>query len=83
MIVARTDVITKLEDRLAGRISADALATWAFDLFYELDQGAGEVAPEDADAIAAVLDELLFADDERFALEPEDLRRLVARLQQP
>jgi hypothetical protein len=83
MIVARTDLITKLEERLAGRSSAAALATWAFDLFYELEQGEAEAAPEDGDAIAAVLDELLFADDERFALEPEDLRRLIARLQQP
>jgi hypothetical protein len=83
MIVTRSDVITKLEDRLAGRLSADTLATWAFDLFYELEQGETEVAPEDADSIAAVLDELLFADDERFALDLDDLRRLVARLQQP
>jgi hypothetical protein len=83
MIVARTDLITKLEERLAGRVSAAALAHWAFDLFYELEQGGAEVAPEDADAIAVVLDELLFADDERFALEPDELQRLIARLQQP
>ncbi len=83
MIVTRTEVIATLEDRLAGRLSADTLATWAFDLFYQLDQGKAAVAPEDADVIAAVLDELLFADDERFALSPDDLRRLVARLKQP
>ena len=82
MIVTRTDIITKLEDRLAGRIGAESLATWAFDLFYDMEQGEAEVDPGDADAIAAVLDELLFADDERFALDDAELRRLVVRLQQ-
>ena len=83
MRVARTDVITKLEERLDGRISAATLAAWAFDLFYELEQGEAAVAPEDAEPIAAVLDELLFADDNRFALGPDELRSLVARLQPP
>lgn len=83
MIVARNDLITKLAERAAGQISAAALAAWAFDLFYKLEQGEAAAAPEDGEAIAAVLDELLFADDERFALEPDDLRRLIARLQQP
>jgi hypothetical protein len=83
MIVTRNDVIAKLEDRLAGRIGAGALAAWAFDLFYRLDQDELEVADQDVDAVAAVLDELLFADDERFALDETDLRRLLQRLTQP
>lgn len=83
MIVARSDVITKLEDRLAGRIGAGELAAWAFDLFYEIDQGQREVADGDADALAAALDELMFADDESFALDDEELRRLLERLKQP
>lgn len=83
MIVTRNDMIAKLEDRLAGRIGAAALAAWAFDLFYRLDQDELEVADEDVDAFAAVLDELLFADDERFALDETDFRRLLQRLTQP
>jgi hypothetical protein len=83
MIVPRSDVTAKLEDRLAGRIGAEALAAWAFDLFYEIDQGEKSVAEADADVIAAVLDELMFADDDSFALEAADLRRLLDRLQQP
>lgn len=83
MIVARKDVIAKLEARVAGQLSAAALAAWAFDLFYEIDQGQHEVAEADADAVAAVLDELMFADDESFALDTADLRRLIDRLQQP
>lgn len=83
MIVTRSDVSAKLEARLAGRIDAEALAAWAFDLFYKLDQDELEVADEDVDVIAAVLDELMFADDERFALDEADLRRLFQRLTQP
>lgn len=83
MIVPRSDLIAKLEDHLAGRVSAADLAAWAFDLFYEIDQGEKEVDEADADAIAIVLDELMFADDESFALDEGDLRRLLDRLQQP
>jgi hypothetical protein len=83
MIVQRSDVTAKLEDHLSGQISAGALAAWAFDLFYEIDQGQRSVAAEDVDAVATVLDELMFADDESFALDEADLRRLLERLQQP
>lgn len=83
MIVSRSALIAKLLDRLAGRIGADTLADWAADLFYALDQGAMAVNPEDAAVIAAVLDDLMFADDASFALDEADLRRLIARLQQP
>ena len=81
MIVERSDVIAKVEARRAGTLAAAALAAWAFDLFYELDQGRSAVAPEDADAIADVLDALMFADDESFALDEADLQRLLAQLQ--
>lgn len=83
MIVARSEIIGKLEDRLAGRIAAEALAAWAFDLFYEIDQGRTAVAPDDIEAIAATLDELMFADDESFALDERDLRRLIEQLTSP
>lgn len=82
MIVQRNDVIIKIEERLAGSVSAGALAAWAFDLFYEVEQGEREIADSDAEVIDAVLDELMFADDESFALDEAELRRLIARLQQ-
>lgn len=82
MILLRSDVTAKLEDRLAGRLDAAALAAWAFERFYEIDQGERTVPPEDADVVADVLDELMFADDESFALDEADLQRLLARLQQ-
>lgn len=83
MIVQRSDVIARLEERLDGRISAERLAMWAFDLFYAVEQGEQSVAESDADAIAEVLDDLMFADDPSFALDEADLRRLLARLQRP
>ena len=83
MIVSRSELIARLEECLAGQISAATLASWAFDLFYDLDQGMLAVNPEDGEVIADVLDTLIFADDERFALDEADLHRLIARLQQP
>jgi hypothetical protein len=80
MILARSDVIVKLEDCLAGRISAASLATWAFDLFYAVEQDELAVDEADSDLIAEVLDDLMFADDPSFALDEADLRRLLARL---
>ncbi|MGQ9927026.1 MAG: hypothetical protein ACUVS4_09160, partial [Chloroflexaceae bacterium] len=83
MIFERSALITRLQERLDGHIKAAELAQWAFDRFYELDQGMLAVDATDIDVIADVLDELLFADDPRFALDETDLRRLIARLQEP
>lgn len=83
MILARSDVLVKLEDRLAERISSASLAEWAFDMFYAIEQEELAVDEAEADAIAEVLDDLMFADDSSFALGEADLRRLIARLQEP
>lgn len=83
MIVRRADLIAKIEEHLAGRAAPDELAGWAFDRFYAIEQGEEEVDEADAEAIGEVLDDLMFADDESFALDEADLRRLIARLQQP
>jgi hypothetical protein len=80
MILTRNEIITRLEDRLAGRISAEALAAWAFDRFYAVEQGNEEPELDAAEPIADALDELMFADDESFALGDADLRRLIALL---
>jgi len=83
MIVRREDVIRTIEEFLAGRSSAETLAGWAFDRFYAIEQGTEQVDEADAEAIGAALDDLMFADEESFALDDADLRRLIARLQQP
>lgn len=81
MIVQRNDLITQLEERLAGRISAERLAAWAFDLFYGYDQGTHTVDEADLPIIVATLDTLIFADDPSFALDDPELHRLIAQLQ--
>jgi hypothetical protein len=83
MILVRSDVIAKIEEHLAGRLGVEGLAAWAFDRFYEIDQGDRSVNPEDAEVVADVLDALMFADNESFAPDEADLQRLLARLQQP
>jgi hypothetical protein len=83
MILARSVVIARLEDRLAGRIDDRGIAAWAFDSYYALEQGELSIDPDDADLIADALDDLMFADDPSFALDEADLRRLIARLQEP
>jgi hypothetical protein len=83
MILPRSTVIARLEDRLAGRIDDRELAAWAFDSYYALEQGTLSVDPGDVEPVADVLDDLMFADDPSFALDEADLRRLIARLQEP
>jgi hypothetical protein len=82
MILARSAVIAKLEDRLAGRIDDAGLAAWAFDAYYAIEQAELEVEAADAEPIAEALDDLMFADEPSFALDEADLRRLIARLQE-
>jgi hypothetical protein len=83
MILIRNDIITQLERYQAGAQSAAALAAWAMDQFYAIDQGRLSVDLADAELIADLLDELMFADDERFALAATDVHRLIERLQIP
>jgi hypothetical protein len=64
----------------SGQITDDALAAWAFYLFYaeELGSEAYEIGAEAT--IADVLDALMFVDDPGFQLDEEELRGLVAQL---
>lgn len=82
-MVHRNDIIAKLNARLRGQLSHAALAAWAFDLFYAIDQGEEQIATEDSDVIADILDELIFTDEAPFALDEADLHRLIARIEQP
>jgi hypothetical protein len=82
-MVQRNDLIAKVNERLSGTLSDAALAAWAFDIFYAIEQEEEEVVAEDSEIVADILDELMFADEESFALDDADLRRLIARLEQP
>jgi hypothetical protein len=77
----RNEIIARIHERLCGQLSDAALAKWAFDRFYAIEQGEETVDVSDGDLIAAVLDELMFADEKSFALDDADLRRLIARLE--
>ena len=80
-MISRNDVIIKINERLRSQISDAAIAAWAFDLFYSIEQGEEEVDTESCDGITDALDELMFADEKPFALDDADLYRLITRLE--
>jgi hypothetical protein len=79
-IITREALIAQIEDRLAGRLSDDALAAWAFDRFYAEELGHEQYEAGAEQPIADVLDALMFDDDPGFQLDEEELRGLIARL---
>ncbi len=81
MILNRQDLLLQLEDRLAGRISAETIADWALERFYGIEQGTYQVAENDAALISQLLDHMMFADTPSFTLDEAALRQMIARLQ--
>lgn len=81
-LVSRAAVRAQIEARLAGKLSDQQLARWAFDHFYAEELGEVEYEPEWAEQIADALDALMFGDDPHFRQTEEELRALLARLQQ-
>lgn len=80
-VIHRADVAAKIQARLVGKLSANALAGWAFDRFYAEELG-NEAYETDAEAVIAdVLDALMFSDDAGFGLSEAELRDLAAQLQ--
>jgi hypothetical protein len=79
--LGREEVAAKLRERLAGRLDAKALAAWAYARFYEEEMEQLSLEPGADDLLREVLDELMFADDETFALDDDALRALLTRLQ--
>nr|WP_238530481.1 hypothetical protein [Oscillochloris trichoides] len=71
----------KIEAYLYGQLSVSALANWALDRFYAIEQGVENLNADASETIADVLDALMFADEQPFALDDADLRRLIARLE--
>ncbi|NTV63363.1 MAG: hypothetical protein HGA65_07470 [Oscillochloris sp.] len=82
-MIHRNDITAKIYERLSGQINDATLAAWAFDHFYAIEQAEEEVEANAQELVADALDELMFADEKPFALDDADLRRLIARLQQP
>lgn len=82
-LISRADVRAQIEARLAGTLDDRQLARWAFDHFYAEELGQVVYEAEWGDQIADALDALMFGDDPHFRQTEEELRALLARLQQP
>jgi hypothetical protein len=79
-LVTRAAVIARIEEHLAGKLGAAALAAWAFDRFYALEIGEEQSEAGAEPVIADALDTLMFDDDPNFRLYAEELRALIAQL---
>lgn len=79
--MVRSAIIAQIQQHMAGAIDAAALAAWAFNQFYAIEQAEAELPPAEAACIMDVLDALMFGDDPHFALNRSDLQRLIAQLQ--
>lgn len=78
--LTRSDVRAKIAARLAGTLSAAALASWAFNRFYAIELGSENYESNAEEAISAALDALMFSDDPGFGLEPPALHDLIEQL---
>ena len=79
-VITRTAVARQIEARLAGKLGDAALAAWAFDRFYAEELGTEAYESGAEEAIAQILDALMFDDDPSFRLDDAELRALLARL---
>jgi hypothetical protein len=81
-MLTRAELIAQIQKRLEERLSDAQLSAWAFERFYANELGSESFEPAAAHDIASVLDDLMFATDEGFALDAVALRALVKRLEQ-
>lgn len=82
-VLTKAELMAQLQARVDGRQSEGQLACWAFDRFYACELGSESLDPPVAEALAAVLDDLMFAaDDPGLAMDDEALRALLKRLSQ-
>lgn len=79
-VITRAAVVRQIEARLGGTLDEAALAAWAFDRFYAEELGVERYEAGAEDALADVLDALMFDDDPSFRLDEAALRDLLARL---
>jgi hypothetical protein len=79
-VTTRAAIVARIEARISGQLSDNALAAWAFDRFYAEELGSEAYEAGAEEAIADVLDALMFGDDPGFRLDEEELRALIAQL---
>lgn len=79
----RSELLEALKRFTHPTLDASALAAWALQVFYALEQGRQVIVEEDRDELMSVLDELMFADQEPFVISEADIRRLIDQLTIP
>ncbi len=80
--LSRFAVEEQIAAHIAGKLSAQTLAAWAFE--QSCDEEEEQISFEQGyeDAIADVLDDLMWVDDRTFSIDAEAAQKLVARLQE-
>lgn len=79
--LTREQVVAAIQSRLDSNMTSRQLAKWAFDQFYLIETEELQYEQEHSAVLSEVLDELMFADQDSFRLEEQDLRMLARRLQ--
>lgn len=79
-MLTRAELRQQIERFAAGELSSKRLAAWAFDQFCDQQEELLDYEPAYAETIAAVLDELIWSDDQRFALGGDAALALIERL---
>lgn len=77
----RKTVVQQLERFIHDQLSAEALAAWAFDQICDVEEELIVYEPGYAGVIAAVLDDVMWADEPTFRLDHDVARTLQARLE--
>ncbi len=80
VVLTRAELVDQVDRFISGSIKGQALARWAFDRFYQREEGALDYEPGFGAVIDAVLEELTWADSAPFALSVEQAAQLRRRL---
>jgi hypothetical protein len=80
-LLTRQDVLAQLHAATEDGVDRQHLATWAFDQFYAEEAGTVQFEPGYRRVIRAVLDDLMFGDEESFHLTHTDVQRLIQQLE--
>lgn len=78
----RATVTQQIERFTHNQLSPQALAAWAFDQICDEEEELLEYEPGYDEVIAAVLDDLMWADEPTFRLDHDTARALQMRLEQ-
>lgn len=81
--LSRTEVQAQIEAFVAGTLTSKALAAWAFDTFYDEEEGRLTFEAGYGRAIGSVLDDLMWSDDSAFTIDTTTAQILIARLHEP